>query len=426
MKTQDLAVAPINPINTTSEKILTVGRLPFIIAIMGTVVEYYDYALYGFAASILANHFFPETDSTVALLQVFGIFAAGSLAKPLGSLVFGWIGDKFGRRICLRITMIGIIIPTTIVALIPGYEQLGWLAPLILLCCRFAQGFFVSGESDGVRLFIFESTPKKSLCFGNSLIGLACYIGIYIASSAITLVQSIDGPSWLWRIPFVAGGLLGVAVITARQYLCESIEFQENQSNPPASILKKEILLGILTTVLWCGAVGGTYHIFFVFMPSYLCKILQICSATESGVLNNISLLIYVPTLLLAGLIADRYDINRQLKISLFLTFMMMGIILYFFQSFEMLKVLFPITAFFMAFFHAPGFVLLMKQFSVKIRYRSISLGHSIGSMLFSGSAPVISTWLWHKTNFSTAPLFYFIGLLILGRIALILIPDQQ
>ena len=121
-------------------------------AFLGTIVEYYDYSLYGFSAGIIAEKFFPGVDKVSSLMYVFAIYALSYLAKPIGSIFFSKIGDKYGRRFSLKITMVGIAIPTLIIGILPEYNSIGVLTTQILVLCRFFQGFFVAGEYDGAAI----------------------------------------------------------------------------------------------------------------------------------------------------------------------------------------------------------------------------------------------------------------------------------
>ena len=177
----------------------------FLPAILGNIVEYYDYTLYGFCAAFFSSQFFPNDDPTVALIKTFGIFVAGSFSKPLGALIFGFIGDRYGRSVALKISMIGIAFPTALIGLMPSYESIGWFAPMLLLVCRILQGIFTAGESDGVRIFIYEFVGKHRPCFATSLTTIAYMIGIYLASYISKLFLSEPMNDWIWRIPFLIG-----------------------------------------------------------------------------------------------------------------------------------------------------------------------------------------------------------------------------
>ena len=150
--------------------------------ILGTVVENYNHALYGFSAGIIAHYFFPSEDSSVSLLKLYSIFIITACSNACGSILFGIFGDRYGRKFSLKISMFGIILPTILLGIMPGYEVLGGWAALFLAICRIFQGIFVAGESDGVRIFVFESLKKTRPNLCNSIAGMAEMTGVYLAS----------------------------------------------------------------------------------------------------------------------------------------------------------------------------------------------------------------------------------------------------
>ncbi len=408
-------------------------------AILGTMVEYYDYALYGFFAEIIAQHFFPTQDPTVGLLQAYGIFIAGSCSKPLGSILFGYLGDRYGRSRALKISMFGIAIPTVCVGLMPSYATIGWWAALILLICRMLQGMFVSGESDAVRIFIYESLKKDRPCFSNSISGMSCMAGVYLASYAASISKNPSLPEYAWRLPFILGGIFCLVVIFLRRYLQETPDFIQHLNS--VSKLKKEkinhsdkvadhnpdsfiqVILknkkSIFITALLYGVVGGGYHFFFVFFGKYLSSTLHIIDASLADFNNANAILIYTLCAPLAGYIADRFGPVQVLKLSALAllattamntVFLSQGI----FPTWAWL-----LTAINLSFLHTPGFVVLFQRFMVGERFRCVSLGHAIGSMALSGTAPFLSLWIWQKTTQNSAPLFYFMFLTLLGYFAL-------
>ncbi len=396
-------------------------------AFFGTILEYYDYALYGFCVSLIAPLFFIDTDPTVALLKTFGIFFAGSLAKPMGALIFGYIGDKYGRCVSLKISMLGIALPTIGIGLMPTYSSIGWLAPCGLLICRILQGMFTAGESDGVRIYLYESLGKSYPCLTNSLIGVACMIGIYFASLAASVVIAYPTHIWAWRVPFVIGGALGLFVFWSRFYLIETVEFSDCLKTRKQTDLLSftEIIVKnkrlILATILLCGSVGGGYHFYLVFLGNYLVKLKMIDLQTIAHYIPK-ALLVYIVLAPISGILADRFGADKILNLSvkaLLIAAIVNAVLIH--QG-----ILFPwvvwLTAGILSFFQAPGFVVLFEKFKVDERYRSIGLGHAMGSMLFSGSTPFISLWLWHNTGMVIAPFIYFIALILMGYGALFIL----
>lgn len=405
---------------------LTTTRL-FLPTLLGTVVEYYDYALYGFCAALLAQQFFPDNDPTLALLKTFGVFVAGSLSKPIGALIFGYIGDRAGRSVSLKISMIGIALPTVCIGIMPTYEQIGWLAPVLLLCCRIIQGIFVSGEFDGVRLFIFESVGKKYPNFANSVTNLASMMGYYLASVAASCVMHSELPNWAWRVPFVISGSMGALIFFYRFSLRESQEFETYQRSYPRKPMQsfKVVFMknkrAILTTIFLFGAIGGGYHFYFTFLGHYLSNVFSTKPPSEIAFATSQAVLLYTLFGPVAGWMADRYGALRVFKLAGLSLFGLVLLHLWVLSQNTFPFGLMLLTAIVLPFFHAPGFVLVAEKFKVEERYRCISFGHSVGSMLFSGSAPLVGLWIWQLTQVTIAPFIYFALLILMGYMALML-----
>ena len=181
--------------------------------LLGTIFEYYDVALYGFLAIPFSKLFFGALDPSVSLLETYGILALASLAKPLGALFFSHLGDKYGRKTALSYNLIGVGIPTLLIAVLPGYDVLGFWAPFCLLIFRTFQNFFLGGEFDGASLYIFEHTSPKRKCFTSSLLFLCFSLGTFLASSVVTFTLQEGMPSWSWRFAFLGGGILSLIIV---------------------------------------------------------------------------------------------------------------------------------------------------------------------------------------------------------------------
>ena len=399
----------------------TKAKYPSLLSvILGNFIEYYDYALYGFLATIMAQHFFPSSSESLALIQTFGVFAIGSLSKPLGALVFGNIGDRTGRKLALRWNMLGIAVPTFIIALLPGYLAWGLWSPLCLIICRVFQGFFLGGESDGVRIYVLEYV-KNYPCLANSVTSLSSSFGIYVASFLASQVLNFSYYDQLWRLLFALGGIMGVVVFFMRRYIHETPIYTAKKHTPLhswKSILKTNYI-AFISTILLTGSVGGMYHFFMIFLGSYLSKILKIISVETAAYQVSISILCYTISAPLGGFLADILGAKRVMYYSGFLLLLSMISVSYFIiyniahlPSFVMISI-------FLGIFSAPGYVLIINQFQVKDRYRSIAVGHALGSMAFSGTTPIIAMALWNFTQQSWVVFGYFIFLLIIGFIAL-------
>lgn len=403
------------------------SRKSCIAVLTGTVFEYYDYTLYGFFAILITHQFFPNDEPIIGLLKTFGIFVVGSLSKPLGSLIFSQIADREGRSPVLKCSLVGIGLPTTIIGCMPTYAEIGWLAPTVLLLCRIIQGMFVSAESDGARIFLFETLGARYHYTASALSGTACMLGIYLASFAASIVLSNHFPEWAWRVPFVLSGVLGILVLWRRTYLIETPEFthyRKQNSNAQKSnfyqVISKNKSL-IVSTVLICGSAGGCYHFYLIFFGHYLNSVLGILDSTISALYTSRAILIFSASILGIAVAADCF--GEKVIISLFKWFIMCLVLMIGINMYCVHQSIFPqwvmlVTTFFMTPLHAIGLVLIYKKLQVDERFRCSSLGHAIGSMLFSGTAPLYSLWLLKVTDWTMMPLFYFLALSLLGYFA--------
>ncbi len=397
----------------------------FIAVFLGSVIEYYDYALYGFAASFLNEYFFPKDTSLSPLVAVFSVFALGSVAKPLGALIFGHIGDRYGRKIALNITILGIGFPTLIIGLLPSFESWGYYSLGILIACRILQGVFVGGEADGARVYLFEHLGDKRPCLTNSLNGLSYLIGIYLASFAFFVGTQFLSHPWIWKIPFLGGGILGIVTLFLRQFIEETPAFLKHSSSPKSSVSFLKLstlnhhLKCLAPIILICGSVGGIYHFYLVFFGSYLFKILHIITEKDLGIYMWVGALIFAGTGPFWGWIADKVGARRFMMASLW-GCIGLGLMNAIYLSHDLAPLwLFILTAFAISAFSVPGYVLLMKCAPLPYRYRFLSLGHAIGSMLFSGTAPLIASLLWQHSLMPWMPFLYFLFLLILSGLGL-------
>ncbi|MBM3469007.1 MAG: MFS transporter [Alphaproteobacteria bacterium] len=411
--------APVYPL--TFNKIIDKRAPLFLVALFGTTLAYFEFAIYGFLTPILAHHFFPTDDPTVSLLKAFGVFAVGSLAKPIGALIFGYLGDTQGRSITLRYTMIGVAIPTFIVGILPGYYSWGWVAVAILILCRMFQGIFMAGESDGVRIYIFEHFGHKRPCLISACISCSAYTGIALATFVAMQIPT-EGDVWRWV--FFASSACGILIYTLRRHLIETPPFLRLQQNPQPPIPLKNIVRSrwpsLLRTIMICGTVGGVNHFYFFFQGTYLSKVLNLLTLESALQYSMYLITLYVLTFPIAGWVADKWGYAKVGKIGGIITLSLAIINLLIIKDEFVSLPIMVLTTISMAFFVVPAYLFLTQQYDVNIRFRSFSLGHAIGSTLFSGTGPVICLFLWQITGLSYVPFIYFSLLITMGVSAFI------
>lgn len=394
-----------------------------IAALLGTIIEYYDYALYGYMASMLSQRFFPGTDPTVSFLKSLLVYALGFIARPFGSYIFSYIGDRYGRKYALRWNIIGIALPTVLIGCIPSYEEWGFFAIGLLCICRMAQGMFISAESDGIDIFIYETLSKSRACLANSLNWISGSLGVALASFFAGIALGPKVATWAWRLPFFFAGVLCLITLWYRKNLIESHDYMLHKTNEPAfeagfnywDAIKKN-KLKIFLAMLLQGSAGGIMCFFFTFWNNYLHTVHHLSSASGACFKASFIVLFSAALAPVWGYIADRVGILKTIRLAALLCIMMIaanGVVLHYFNSAPSLLML--ATACTVKLFCIPAYVLMVKVFNVGERYRCRGLSHVFGSIIFASTTPAISTFLWQKTRFITAPLFYCSLLVLMG-----------
>src|SRR5262245_34384631 len=191
----------------------------------GNVMEWYDFAVYGYFAATIGRHFFPSSDATTSLIAAFGVFAAGFLMRPLGGVIFGHIGDHVGRKAALTISVLAMAIPTFLIGILPGYSTLGPTAAVLLVILRMIQGLSVGGEYMTSIVFLVEGAGRKHQGFAGSWSGFGAVGGILLGSAVSALVTLTFSPEavhrWAWRLPFLIGLFVGLAGLYVRRHVTE-------------------------------------------------------------------------------------------------------------------------------------------------------------------------------------------------------------
>lgn len=389
--------------------------------LLGTVVEYYDYGLYGFCALLIANAFLPTSDPSIALITTYGVFALGSCAKPLGAIIFGWIGDNFGRKTALNITILGIAFPTFVIGCLPTYNRIGFLAPIILVMCRFFQGVFVAGEYDGAALYILEHAKFEKKASGASFVRATGVVGLLFGSLMVALCTRSGMPHWAWRIPFLLSLVFGLIALYFRHALTETPEFmkyaaQGKKDKTPFVIALKDYWRDIILVVLLTGSAGGVYQISIFFLHSFLPHVMP-----QSGLgvswLSPFLLLVFGLSMPVSGIIADRRTIIGVMQGGILMAIgsalvMIFGLV----YQFSLTSIIaYTLIVIGLAPFNALSHALVYRFFGVSHRYRCVVAGHTLGSMLLSGTAPFFCGLLWKMTHIPYVPLIYIMALLGTG-----------
>ena len=214
----------------------TAVRRGVIAGVVGNVLEWYDFALFGFFAREIGAHFFPAADPTASLLAAFGTFAAGFLMRPVGGALFGWVGDRFGRKQALIWSVLAMAFPSFFIGLLPGAETIGLAAPVLLLLFRLMQGLAVGGEYMASAVFLVEGSQPGRRGWMGSWGPLGASAGTLLGSLAGALVNRVLPPeavmAYGWRIPFLVGLAVGLGGLAIRRHYVERVPHQAPAKSP--------------------------------------------------------------------------------------------------------------------------------------------------------------------------------------------------
>ncbi|MBA2727860.1 MAG: MFS transporter [Parachlamydiaceae bacterium] len=382
----------------------------FLTGVIGNLLEHYDTALFGLLAPFIAPLFFHSHDPFTALILTYAMIPLGILTRPLGSLFFGWIADRFGRKQALCWSLIGTAIATASIGCLPTSLEIGAFSPLLLAIARLLQSFFAAGEAPGGAIFVLEQTdaPKRSLMssfFDASTIG-----GILIASVLVTLV-SMQG--WIdtgWRYLFWTGGLIAIFGVLLR------LKKEENEIFIPAMKINlfKELYKhksALFAITLAAGFSYTTFSLSFVLMNGY---IPLVTSITKAEVIQINTLLLTLDLFLLPffGLMSKKFGKERVMFFGAFASFIC-GIPL--FSSFGPSSSLFVVTAvrFFIVLFGvafaAPYHAWAMEQVPSHCRSTVLCFGYTLGSQLIGMPTSAICLWAYQQTEWVGAPALYLL-----------------
>ena len=217
---------------------------------IGNVLEWYDFAIYGYFASAIGRQFFPHEDPVAQLLSAFGVFALGYLMRPVGGALVGHIGDRFGRRGALTFSVTAMAIPTFLIGVLPGYSTLGLLAPALLILLRMVQGLSVGGEYTSSMVFLVEHAPEGRRGLMGALAASGAGVGTLLGSAmGAGFAASMSASAlevWGWRIPFLLGLLVGIAGYFLRRHVLDTMPMKPRKRVPIVETLQDHwrIVLG--------------------------------------------------------------------------------------------------------------------------------------------------------------------------------------
>ncbi|KOX15374.1 MFS transporter [Nocardiopsis sp. NRRL B-16309] len=390
-------------------------------AFVGTTIEWFDFYIYATAASLVfATLFFPAgVDPVVGLMASFATFSVGFFARPLGGIVFGHFGDRLGRKSALVVTLLMMGTATFCVGLLPTYEQVGFVAPLLLVVLRFVQGIAVGGEWGGAVLMAVEHAPERHKTFYGSFAQLGNPAGALLATGSFGLITAWDADllyTWGWRLPFLASIVLVLVGLFIRLKVEESPVFaavQEGPGEPEGLPVREAVRTSWRSLLLGIGvlpvAVGG-YYIVTTFLQAYGVTEVGI---SEQVILNGLTLAAFVELVATLGVswLGDRFGTVRVVTVGLAAVavlalpqFLVMST-----GSTALILLMLCVMRLAMATVYGPIARVLAQMYPPRVRYTAISIAYQVAGALFGGLSPLVCTALYAATG-SILPV---VGLLV-------------
>ena len=373
-------------------------------------MEWYDFALYGYFASIIGKQFFPSADPTVSTIAAFGAFAAGFLARPLGGLLLGRIGDAVGRRKVLMISVLCMAVPTVLMGLLPGYERIGVAAPILVVLLRIVQGLSVGGEYTSSAVFLAEhqADGRRGLLASWSCWGATA--GMLLGSGVGVLMTGILEPAqlhqWGWRLPFLSGVVLAGASFVLRQGLHEEAPPAQTVS-PVVSAFRNH--LGAMGRIVGLNiGLGIAFYMIFVYSVTYIQQIDRLSEhiAFDLNTLNMVALLCAVPV---GAWLSDHFGRKPVLSTAAGgLAFA--GVPLFSLMHSSNPESIFAgqfILAILIGLYAGPTCAANVEQLPRSVRCTALAMAYNLSIGLFGGTTPMVATWLIRSSADPVAPAYY-------------------
>jgi MFS family permease len=429
---------------TSAGRIPTNFRTVIVAASVGNIIEWYDFYIFGSLAAVLAAKFFEKSNPVAALLSTIALFTAGFLVRPLGAFLFGWLGDKVGRKYTFLITLSGMGLGTGAIGLIPTFQSIGLAAAFILFALRMIQGLCLGGEYGGAITYVAEHVPDERRGYYTGWLQTSPTLGIVVSLIVVAGTRGYFGleqfQAWAWRIPFLVSFLLVAIAIYIRLQLQETPVFQEIKAkgqmtkNPwKEAFLSANIKFVLIASIVVIGE--GVVWYSGQFWALYFLQQVSKVDLLHSSYIVGLALIIGTPSLIIFGRLSD--SIGR--KPVILAGFLLAAVTYYPLYSwlgqvthpdninYPVAVVIIAILVCYVGMVYGPIGAFLAEYFPARIRYTSVSVPYHIGNGWGGGLVPLITTAAFQATHNLGNALIYPIAVpAVCFVLALFLMPETR
>ena len=408
------AAPPSRPLSRNDLKTLSLSAL-------GGALEFYDFIIFVFFATVVGKLFFPaDMPEWLRLMQTFGIFAAGYLARPLGGIVMAHFGDLLGRKKMFTLSIFMMAVPTLIMGLLPTYEQIGMLAPILLLLMRVIQGAAIGGEVPGAWVFVSEHVPARHVGYACGTLTCGLTAGILLGSLVATAINSIYTPAevsdFAWRIPFLLGGVFGLFAVYLRRWLHETPVFAELQlrkalaEEVPLKTVLRDHRGAIVISMLLTWLLSAGIIVIILMTPTVLQTVYGF-PATTSLQANSLAIVFLSLGCIASGALADRFGAGKVFVVGC--AALLITSWTFYHSLLQHPDWLFPLYALSGLFVGTIGAVpyVMVKAFPPVVRFSGLSFSYNLAYAIFGGLTPMAVTLLLKESPMGPA---YYVAIISL------------
>lgn len=377
---------------------------------IGNVLEWYDFAIYGFFAVEIGRQFFPHESQVAQLLATFGVFAVGYLMRPLGGIAIGHVSDHYGRRAALIVAITAMAVPTFLIGLLPGYAVLGIAAPILLTVLRMVQGLSLGGEHPSSMVFLVERAPEGRRGFMGGLAACGAIVDLLLGSATGALLAALMSADalaeWGWRIPFIMGLGVGLVGNLIRRNIEETVPERSGKSPAIVETLRNHWrLVGRIAALAAFNAVP--FYLLFVYLVSVM-ELDNGFTPAQALLINTISMTALLPCMLFGAWLTDKVGRKPVLLFSIGMGFLTAW------PLFTLMHQPDPVLVFagqlgaalFVGLFTSSFPALIVEATPAPVRCTAVALGYNLSIGIVGGLTPVIATLLVAYTDNPMAPAF--------------------